>query len=267
MVRSGSTFATIASRCSTRALILCLVVLGSACRSQRVDRALVGTWDIQVPNASGMARWVWEIRADGTYDFHAEGPASPPSHSGTFTASRGHYTLISTTIAWNDTGTYQLVDGNDTMVATGRLGTGSWHRVEADPASPAPPSLTSHLAGHLTVTDFWEHGEPDDHVHRSNIDGTVFERDSRRISFVAKADFLMAQAPKLDDLTCVIASASAASSSNVLDLHWMEEGPSATLSLIGGVGPLASGQWAPGNYTFTCSAPDGPFIARSFTVE
>ncbi len=265
MAVSGSTFATIASRCSTRALILCLVVLGSACRSQRVDRALVGTWDIQVPNASGIARWVWDIRADGTYDFHADGPGSPPSHSGTFTASRGHYTLISTTIAWNDTGTYQLADGNDTMVATGRLGTGSWHRVEADSAPPEPAKLTSHLAGHLTVTTFWEHGEADDHTHRSNIDGTVFQRDSRTISFAAKADFLMAQAPKLGDLQCVIASAGAPP--NVLDLRWMEEGPSAALSLIGWVGQPASGEWAPGNYTFTCSAPDGPFIARAFTVE
>jgi hypothetical protein len=265
MVRSGSTFATIASRCSTRALVLCLVVLGSACRSQRVDRALVGTWDIQVPNASGTARWVWAIRADGTYDFHAEGPGSPPSHSGTFSASRGHYTLISTTIAWNDTGTYQLVDGNDTMVATGRLGTGSWHRVEADPAPPAAANVTSHLAGHLTVTTFWEHGEADDHTHRSDIDGTVFQRNSRTISFEAKADFLMAQAPKLGDLQCVIASAGAPP--NVLELRWMEEGPSATLSLIGWVRQPASGEWAPGDYTFTCTAPDGPFIARAFTVE
>jgi hypothetical protein len=265
MVRSGSTFATIASRCSTRALVLCLVVLGSACRSQRVDRALVGTWDIQVPNASGIARWVWEIRADGTYDFHADGPGSPPSHSGTFTASRGHYTLVSTTIAWNDTGTYQLMDGNDTMVATGRLGTGSWHRVEADPAPPAAANVTSHLAGHLTVTTFWEHGEADDHTHRSDIDGTVFQRDSRTISFEAKADFLMAQAPKLGDLQCVIASAGAPP--NVLELRWVEEGPSATLSLIGWVRQPASGEWTPGNYTFTCTAPDGPFIARAFTVE
>lgn len=266
MTRFGSTFATIASRCSTRTLLLC-VMLAVACSRPRVERALVGTWDIQVPNASGIARWVWEIRADGTYDFRAEGPGSPPSHSGTFTASRGHYTLASTTLAWDDTGTYQLMDGNETMVATGRLGTGSWHRVEDAPPPAAAPSLTSHLAGHLTVTDFWEHGEPDDHVHRSNIDGTVFDRDSRRISFVAKADFLMAQAPKLDDLKCVIAPASGASQASVLDLHWMEEGPSATLSLIGGVGPLASGHWAPGDYTFTCTAPDGPFIARSFTVE
>ena len=72
-----------------------------------------GTWDFQVPNP-GIAHGV-DVHANGTYDFHTEGPGSPPSHSGTFAASSGHYTLVTTTLARNDEGTYRLTD-EDTMV-------------------------------------------------------------------------------------------------------------------------------------------------------
>jgi hypothetical protein len=112
-----------------------------------VDHNLVGTWELSVPNPQGVARWVWEIHPDGTYDFHAEGPGAAPSHHGTFAAAKGSYTLTSTTAAWNDTGTYQFT-GPDTLVANGRLGTGSWHRVRsgtatdsgARAANPSPSS-------------------------------------------------------------------------------------------------------------------------------
>jgi hypothetical protein len=73
---------------------------------------------------------VWEIYKNGTYSFHAEGPGAAPAHSGTFAAAKGHYILNSTTTTWNDTGTYQLTD-SATMVATGKLGTGTWHRVRS----------------------------------------------------------------------------------------------------------------------------------------
>jgi hypothetical protein len=73
---------------------------------------------------------VWEIHKDGTYNFHAEGPGAAPAHSGTFAASNGHYVLNSTTIAWNDKGTYELTD-SATLVATGKLGTGTWRRVQS----------------------------------------------------------------------------------------------------------------------------------------
>jgi hypothetical protein len=94
-----------------------------------VDNSLVGTWEVVTPTPAGTARWVWEIFKNGTYSFHAEGPAAAPAHSGTFAASKGHYTLDSTTMSWNDTGTYHLTD-SATLVTTGKLGTGTWHRVQ-----------------------------------------------------------------------------------------------------------------------------------------
>jgi hypothetical protein len=112
-----------------------------------VDHNLVGTWELSVPSAQGTVRWVWEIHPNGSYDFHAEGPGAAPSHRGTFAAAKGNYTLKSTTSAWNDTGTYQ-VTGPDTLVATGRLGTASWHRVRSSTATdsgarPANPPASS----------------------------------------------------------------------------------------------------------------------------
>lgn len=111
------------------ALVLACLALACGCaKSPAVDTKLVGTWDLQVPTAAGASRWVWNVRENGTYDFHAEGPGDTPAHSGTFSASKGRYALISTTIAWNDSGTYRL-SGDDTLVASGRLGTASWRRV------------------------------------------------------------------------------------------------------------------------------------------
>ncbi len=120
-----------------------LLVAASACAQSHVDPGLVGTWEVNVPNADGVARWVWEIHPDGTYAFHAEGPGDVPAHSGTFAAGNGRYTLRSTTIAWVDSGSYQLI-GRDTLSATGKLGTGTWTRVTAMPVhvvtdSPATP--------------------------------------------------------------------------------------------------------------------------------
>ena len=111
-----------------------------------VDHNLVGTWELSVPGAQGVARWVWEIHPNGSYDFHAEGAGAAPSHRGSFAAAQGHYTLKSTTLEWNDTGTYQ-VTAPDTLVATGRLGTGSWHRVRSSTATdsgsqPANPAAS-----------------------------------------------------------------------------------------------------------------------------
>lgn len=93
-----------------------------------VDRGLVGTWEVMVPNTAGVARWVWDIHADGSYAFHAEGPGDVPAHSGEFEARDGAYHLRSTTMVWVDSGTYQLTQPS-TMRATGILGTASWKRV------------------------------------------------------------------------------------------------------------------------------------------
>jgi hypothetical protein len=97
----------------------------------KVDPAVVGTWEI--PLHPG--RWVWEIAANGTYEFHTEAPDGAPSHAGTFAANGGTWTLVSIAgYADTDGGTY-LMQGPDTMVMTGKLGTGSWQRVKG--AAPA----------------------------------------------------------------------------------------------------------------------------------
>ena len=100
-----------------------------------VDGRLVGTWEIVTPTPLGVARWVWVIHENGTYDFHAEGPGAVKPHSGTFAASGGQYVLNSTTgVAWNDSGIYEVRDGG-TLFAKGKLGPGTWHRVGAKAAT------------------------------------------------------------------------------------------------------------------------------------
>ena len=127
------------------AVAMLLLLVAPSCSSSKVDSGLVGTWELNVPNTDGVARWVWEIRAEGTYAFHAEGPGGVPSHSGTFEARNGKYTLRSTTMPWVDDGTYQLIHGN-TLSATGKLGTASWTRVQPAPGQTPNDSSATHLA-------------------------------------------------------------------------------------------------------------------------
>lgn len=93
-----------------------------------VDGRLVGIWEIVTPTPAGVARWIWAIHPDGTYSFHAEGPNPVQAHSGTFAAANGHYVLNSTTMTWNDAGTYEF-QGSATMIAVGKLGKGVWQRL------------------------------------------------------------------------------------------------------------------------------------------
>ena len=127
------------------ALALSLFLVACSGSAQKVDSGLIGTWEVTVPNAQGDARWVWEIRGNGTYTFHAEGPGNVPAHSGTFAAKNGRYTLQSTTMAWTDTGTYQLAPAN-TLTATGKLGTGAWHRVEPGQSQSRSDSTAESVA-------------------------------------------------------------------------------------------------------------------------
>jgi hypothetical protein len=108
------------------------VAKAAAAQPKGVDRALVGSWETKIPTPLGEQRWIWDIRGNGSYDFHAEGPAAAavPAHSGHFAAQKGRYTLTSTTTTWNDAGTYQLTDA-DTLAAKGRLGSGTWHRTRS----------------------------------------------------------------------------------------------------------------------------------------
>ena len=100
-----------------------------------VDPALVGLWGLNV--SSGI--WVWQISANGTYTFHTEAPDNTLPHDGTFTASNGKYTLHSIVSPWDDQGTYTM-QGSTAVVMTGKLGTGTWKRITADPVYGAPAS-------------------------------------------------------------------------------------------------------------------------------
>lgn len=124
------------------AALLPLILVVISCSTSKVDPGLVGTWELNVPNADGVARWVWDIHSDGTYAFHAEGPGGVPSHSGTFEAKNGKYTLRSTTMVWVDDGTYQL-QGN-ALNAAGKLGRATWNRVMPAPIAAAQDSSGTH---------------------------------------------------------------------------------------------------------------------------
>ena len=128
---------------NTRFGIAAVVVAGLACcAAPVVDPALVGTWQMQVPNSAGVAIWVWDVHANGAYSFHAEGPGNVPSHRGTFEATKGRYVLKATTMDWEDRGTYDP-PANNVFRATGKLGTGFWKRVSAAelrPSAVTPPS-------------------------------------------------------------------------------------------------------------------------------
>jgi hypothetical protein len=102
-----------------------------------VDPTLVGLWKLNVD--SGI--WFWQISVNGTYTFSSEAPDKTPPHAGTFTASNGKYTLHAISMQWDDQGTYTIQGsaGSAGVVMTGKLGTGTWYRVAADP-KPAEPA-------------------------------------------------------------------------------------------------------------------------------
>ena len=93
-----------------------------------IDPALVGTWEITVPNDRGLSRWTWRIMGDGTYKFRAEGQRAAPAPEGAITATNGHWALhaIKGLTGYDDAGSYEVRD--TTAVITGKLGTGYWKR-------------------------------------------------------------------------------------------------------------------------------------------
>jgi hypothetical protein len=100
----------------------------SHAQSSTVDPALVGTWEIMVPNGRGQSRWIWQIMGDGTYRFRAEPPRSARPHEGTMTAANGHWTLraLRGLSGYSDGGAYEIRDR--LAVITGKLGSGAWKR-------------------------------------------------------------------------------------------------------------------------------------------
>jgi hypothetical protein len=95
-----------------------------------VDPNLVGTWEIEVGQPS-TGRWLWQVTGNGTYEVHSEAFDGAPTNAGTFSAGAGQYTLHATNISWDDSGTYSFQPPG-TLVATGKLGTGTWHKIAQD---------------------------------------------------------------------------------------------------------------------------------------
>ena len=99
--------------------------LPPATPAAKIDPGVVGTWEYQI----NPGRWIWQIAANGTYEFHSEAADNAPSHSGVFSASGGHWSLKSTSGFEDiDSGQYKL-PSSTVMVSTGKLGTGNWTRV------------------------------------------------------------------------------------------------------------------------------------------
>lgn len=96
-----------------------------------LDAAMVGTWEMVLPNTQGMLIWVLHIAENGTYTFRIEGPGNMPGHSGIFHAVDGSWSLQSQQgVPWADGGTYafpQDSQGN-TLALRGKLGEGFWKR-------------------------------------------------------------------------------------------------------------------------------------------
>ena len=98
--------------------------LPSGGRPGSVDPAFVGTWQMFF----NPGRWILVVSSNGTYTFHSENLDNAASNMGSFTAKDGHYTLHATNLDWDDQGTY-TVKSPGTIVATGKLGTGTWVRI------------------------------------------------------------------------------------------------------------------------------------------
>ena len=109
-----------------------------------VDPDTVGEW--QLPVNGGL--WIWEIHSDGTYAFHSEAGDGVAPHSGEFAASGGVWSLQASN-GYTDGGTYSF-QAPDTLIATGHLGTGNWHRAaNSTQQAPAENSSAQSLADRI----------------------------------------------------------------------------------------------------------------------
>jgi hypothetical protein len=103
--------------------------------STKINSALVGAWEIYLPNAAGASHWVFEFRPDGTYTLHAPGLG----HSGTYKVPAvGQWSLKAETTNYVDHGTFRLIDPN-TLYLQGQFGPGQWKRVSTPLVLPDTP--------------------------------------------------------------------------------------------------------------------------------
>ena len=94
--------------------------LPSGSATATVDPNAVGTWEF----VKNPGRWIWRITRNGTYEFHSEAGDGAPSHAGSLTAQDGRWTIRALNFPYADGGTYTF-QAPGTLVATGKLGTGS----------------------------------------------------------------------------------------------------------------------------------------------
>ena len=111
------------------AAILCASPLQAAPPS--VDPKVVGVWELPINGG----RWVWTIKPNGTYEFYSEARDGAGPHSGSFSASAGHWSMRATN-GYTDAGTYQS-NPPGTFLATGRLGTAAWNHPGSTSAKTA----------------------------------------------------------------------------------------------------------------------------------
>lgn len=130
-------------------LFLSLLFASSQAAPAFIDPKVVGVWEFPIDGG----RWVWTINPNGTYEFHSEAADGTAPHSGSISASAGHWSIHATN-GYTDSGTYQSNPAG-AFLATGRFGTAAWnhpHRdvlgdilagiaadgVQPEPAKPAP---------------------------------------------------------------------------------------------------------------------------------
>jgi hypothetical protein len=123
-----------------------------------VDPNLVGTWEL--PLKGGL--WVLTVKSNGTYAFRSDAHDGAPSHSGTFAASNGSWTMKATVgyPGYTGSGNY-LYQAPDVFIATVAQGAVSWLRPElakaalgckvAHQKSANPSTLDANLIGTWTL--------------------------------------------------------------------------------------------------------------------
>jgi hypothetical protein len=97
------------------------LVAASAFAAASVDPKIVGVWETQVQGG----RWVWTINPDGTYEFHSDAQDGAAVHSGSLSASHGHWSLRTSDGGQTDGGLYRS-GATGSLIATGKSGTFVW---------------------------------------------------------------------------------------------------------------------------------------------
>jgi hypothetical protein len=115
------------------ASIILAVIAPAALAADALDKALVGTWQLQWPGSA----LLWAVRADGVYRMH--GPGAMPRQLGRLEAQGGKFSM--TSAVWTDSGSYR-VNGNS-LTITGKLGPGTWKRVWAPDSGPSSVPATA----------------------------------------------------------------------------------------------------------------------------